>query len=471
MTIRHFIIAAALCSASLSANAQGTNNAAVNYRDRITNMPDYLQNFIDDYIEATHEILNGGVNWLSNLAMSEYVAGIGRGKVGAYCHTLKETAYTTEFTFPSYSSQDFIKQTVEELVQKHTNKAVDTLNSFLPYAFLSLKFDHPEAFWIGNEYRNESSFSYSYNSNPFTGKGTVNYTIKLFFVLHDNYYDYNTGGNYDIRNNGELYYDFRNTSNIARGVNIYNTSVQNILEQCQSVSRHRKLRKVHDWLTTHNCYNQYHYSDPYTYNFYYLGGIPWSPYSALEGNTGKQAPVCEGYARALKVLCDAMDIPCILMSGNAFSPFTKKFQAHMWNYVQMEDGNWYAIDPTWDDPFNDRQEAVSGKESRQWFLLGSEDTVDENLTFIQSHPEDWIVSYPNQGSQNWKLRPGPTLAPHAWVTPDPHDPSGDGIINQDDISLMASKIVNDDDDIDDVDGNDRITIGDLVRIIDRSISK
>ena len=52
--------------------------------------------------------------------------------------------------------------------------------------------------------------------------------------------------------------------------------------------------------------------------------------------------VCEGYAKAFKILCDEFGIPCALVSGDASGP-------HMWNYVQMEDGKWYLVDVTWDD--------------------------------------------------------------------------------------------------------------------------
>ena len=58
--------------------------------------------------------------------------------------------------------------------------------------------------------------------------------------------------------------------------------------------------------------------------------------------TGDKLHVCEGYAKVFKVLCDRFDIPCILVSGYAGGP-------HMWNYVQMDDGDWYLVDITWDD--------------------------------------------------------------------------------------------------------------------------
>lgn len=52
--------------------------------------------------------------------------------------------------------------------------------------------------------------------------------------------------------------------------------------------------------------------------------------------------VCEGYARAFKLLCYYAGIECILVTGDS------KGVGHMWNMVKLE-GNWYHVDVTWDD--------------------------------------------------------------------------------------------------------------------------
>ena len=66
----------------------------------------------------------------------------------------------------------------------------------------------------------------------------------------------------------------------------------------------------------------------------------------------------------MKILCDKENIPCILVVGNI--NLETNF-AHMWNYVQMEDGQWYAVDCTWDD-LDDETNPVK----YQYFLKGSE---------------------------------------------------------------------------------------------------
>ena len=66
--------------------------------------------------------------------------------------------------------------------------------------------------------------------------------------------------------------------------------------------------------------------------------------------TGDKLHVCEGYAKVLKLLCDRFDIPCVCVSGYTKNPYDITIEgAHMWNYVQLEDGKWYLADATWDD--------------------------------------------------------------------------------------------------------------------------
>lgn len=105
-----------------------------------------------------------------------------------------------------------------------------------------------------------------------------------------------------------------------------------------------------------------------------------SPYGALVEGTA----VCEGYAKAFKMLCDAADIPCVIVTGTGFTSKTaKEGENHMWNYVQMEDGKWYAVDATW----NDQPDGIR----RDFFLVGRVTLSREDfggLTFGESHLAD-----------------------------------------------------------------------------------
>ena len=86
--------------------------------------------------------------------------------------------------------------------------------------------------------------------------------------------------------------------------------------------------------------------------------------SSALGAVVEPGVVCEGYAEAFKLMCDRLDIPCVCVFGNLIE---EDNTGHMWNYVKMEDGIWYAMDVTWDD--------LDGKYGREvkydYFLRGS----------------------------------------------------------------------------------------------------
>ncbi len=82
--------------------------------------------------------------------------------------------------------------------------------------------------------------------------------------------------------------------------------------------------------------------------------------------------VCEGYAKALKVLCDNLGIPCVCIAG--LTDRNRSGSGHMWNGVQIG-GVWYLTDPTWDDTGD-----VSHRESSRKYLLVSNYTNNSNLT-------------------------------------------------------------------------------------------
>jgi len=68
----------------------------------------------------------------------------------------------------------------------------------------------------------------------------------------------------------------------------------------------------------------------------------------LYGALINKKSVCEGYAKAFKYLMDSLNIPCTIVVGMATNS-EGNTENHAWNYVQLN-GNWYAIDCTWDDP-------------------------------------------------------------------------------------------------------------------------
>lgn len=190
----------------------------------------------------------------------------------------------------------------------------------------ALTFDYPEIFWLDESsiklgiYKTSSSYSRSEKTYKI-----VIETIVVGASVKEEYGDVETAKEYQqLYENAVSSYD-------VKGDDYYT-----------------KLKNIHDDISTTVTYDM---SAPY----HDTGlGFFIEPYGI----------VCEGYSKALKILCDRENIPCVVVVGNVNS---ENSTAHMWNYVKMDDGKWYAVDCTWDDL--DREDLPI---KYQYFLKGSE---------------------------------------------------------------------------------------------------
>ncbi|HZJ77951.1 MAG TPA: dockerin type I domain-containing protein [Clostridia bacterium] len=74
----------------------------------------------------------------------------------------------------------------------------------------------------------------------------------------------------------------------------------------------------------------------------------------------------EGYSKAFKLICDYYDVPTMIVSGKKVSSYG--VTNHMWNYVLMEDDQWYLIDCEWDDQTTEAYIIIY----YDFFLVGSQ---------------------------------------------------------------------------------------------------
>ena len=111
--------------------------------------------------------------------------------------------------------------------------------------------------------------------------------------------------------------------------------IRQIVSAIGDGDRYTKLRKMAHYLISTSFYDAYYdrinMSGDYTLN---TRGIHYN--SDAYGLLTKNIAVCEGFSDTVKVLCNALDIPCILIGNNG----------HAWNLVQMDDGQWYRLDIT-----------------------------------------------------------------------------------------------------------------------------
>lgn len=79
--------------------------------------------------------------------------------------------------------------------------------------------------------------------------------------------------------------------------------------------------------------------------------------------------VCDGYSKALDLLCYLSGIDCVRING------TGNGGGHAWNKVKI-DGQWYNIDVTWDDPLSTRPVL------RHDYFLVSDDVLARDHSWI-----------------------------------------------------------------------------------------
>lgn len=109
---------------------------------------------------------------------------------------------------------------------------------------------------------------------------------------------------------------------------------KSFLDRLQSKKRndYEKEKLIHDYIVKTVAYG-------YPGGRQEPGGDAYSAYGAL---VLKKA-VCNGYAEAMKLLCDLSGVNCKMIAGTADG------ESHAWNLIKI-DKEWYHIDATWDDP-------------------------------------------------------------------------------------------------------------------------
>lgn len=100
------------------------------------------------------------------------------------------------------------------------------------------------------------------------------------------------------------------------------------------MNREQKIRAVHDYIVSNVTYD-------YTYTHYSVDD------AMLRGTS-----VCQGYADSFYIFMTELGIPCQVITGTADNGLSSG--GHAWNAVQLENGEWYFVDATWDDPQDNR---------------------------------------------------------------------------------------------------------------------
>lgn len=190
------------------------------------------------------------------------------------------------------------------------------------------------------------------------------------FAACDNlFFTYTTSGSY-IKNF---------TLTLPKDYNKRKTNVYNVVEEIKTatltMSSFEKVLYVHDYLCYNSSYDtSYNISSGYTYSSLILG-----------------KGLCCGYSQAMELFMRAFGIEYKEIHGNNGS--------HVWIQVKI-DGEYYHVDPTWDDPITE----VKGRVWHKNFMLNDNEIMCTKhygwksptiLTYLKQTitiPKDFAVS-------------------------------------------------------------------------------
>ena len=275
---------------------------------------------------------------------------------------------TVEVQLSDPANEETVQSEVAAAVSENGTDVFERYGSYIVAVRDAFDRDHPEVFWLSGASSIGCGFGYRYTSPQAEAETvTVEYTVSLFMVLKSTV----NGEEFDVRAT-----DYQDESAIKAGISFVDSACEQILTEASSFNDYEKIRYFNQILTSSNDYNT-------SSDFNAIGHDCRECISALDGRSGEDGPVCEGYARAMKVLCDQAGIPCVLVSGVAYNREDTDGEAHMWNNIRIDD-KWYAVDVTWNDP-------MGGTANEDWLLVGS-DTEILGMRFADSHCMENLVS-------------------------------------------------------------------------------
>ncbi len=129
----------------------------------------------------------------------------------------------------------------------------------------------------------------------------------------------------------------------------------------------------------------------------------------------KNIAICSGFAVSVKLLCNELDIPCIIMGNNK----------HAWNLVQMEDGSWYRFDMTnavslgWDGERNFDDYIENDFLNNN--AVGAYDTYKDPYMFSSTNG---VTEFPEHAEERYEYTGSTTdfsytMPPSEYVPPEP----------------------------------------------------
>ena len=342
---------------------------------------------LDYYTDSYGAQLDGNAKALYDLLVQNYVVD--------YSQYLDSVDFPFEFsdtiTFEAVVEDGSFQRKGESYVQ-----ATNDVKTAIQAASDAFSYDYPQAFWFrGSNYGYRVSCVRDGSSS--TGyRGTFkNFTFKP--------------ANREISENAHT-----RMGDFMDGVQ---SAVAELNEQTVGMDMEQKIKRIHDYICQRVTYRN--------------DNTLWVHSAASLFLDADPAFVCEGYAKSMKIFCYYMGINCACVSGTARGTSSGTPGAHMWNYVQMEDGNWYLVDATWDDvgtPPSSRYLLVGRSTKGQYITIGEERVEYTSFSTTSAETVGPVFILPvlaeesyadNKGKNESTVTSAPTVTPTAAVSAEP----------------------------------------------------
>ena len=342
---------------------------------------------LDYYTDSYGAQLDGNAKALYDLLVQNYVVD--------YSQYLESVDFPFEFpdtiTFEAVVEDGSFQRKGESYVQ-----ATNDVKTAIQAASDAFSYDYPQAFWFrGSNYGYRVSCVRDGSSS--TGyRGTFkNFTFKP--------------ANREISENAHT-----RMGDFMDGVQ---SAVAELNEQTVGMDMEQKIKRIHDYICQRVTYRN--------------NNTLWVHSAASLFLDADPAFVCEGYAKSMKIFCYYMGINCACVSGTARGTSSGTPGAHMWNYVQMDDGNWYLVDATWDDvgtPPSSRYLLVGRSTMGQYITIGEERVEYTSFSTTSAETVGPVFILPvlaeesyadNKGKNEPTVTSAPTVTPTAAVSAAP----------------------------------------------------
>ena len=342
---------------------------------------------LDYYTDSYGAQLDGNAKALYDLLVQNYVVD--------YSQYLDSVDFPFEFpdtiTFEAVVEDGSFQRKGESYVQ-----ATDDVKTAIQAASDAFSYDYPQAFWFrGSNYGYRVSCVRDGSSS--TGYRGIfkNFTFKP--------------ANREISENSHT-----RMGDFMGGVQ---SAVAELNEQTLGMDMEQKIKRIHDYICQRVTYRN--------------DNTLWVHSAASLFLDADPAFVCEGYAKSMKIFCYYMGINCACVSGTARGTSSGTPGAHMWNYVQMDDGNWYLVDATWDDvgtPPSSRYLLVGRSTKGQYITIGEERVEYTSFSTTSAETAGPVFILPvlaeesyadNKGKNEPAVTVVPTVTPTAAVSAGP----------------------------------------------------